>query len=186
MRSTLVLNASYMPLNVVSAKQAMRNVFNGKAVVEDYSPHAFFGADGKEFRIPYVTRMTYEVKQNRNIAPPRFSRRGVLVRDNYTCAYCGNYGDTIDHIVPQSLGGPSSFENCVTACKSCNNKKSNRTLEQLGWKLDRSKAVTPRNSKLAQMLSSARGDEEMFKTWMEYISWYDAGVKAEKLRLYPV
>lgn len=185
MRSTLVLNASYTPLNVVSARQAMRNVFNGKAVVEDYSPHTFIGPGGEEFRIPYVTRMTYEVKQTRKLAPPKYSRRGVLVRDRYTCAYCGNYGDTIDHIWPQSLGGKDSYENCVTACKKCNGKKGNKTLDQLGWTLKRPGGIAPKGiSHYSRMLNAARGDEDMYKTWIEYISWYDADAKEEKLRLF--
>ncbi len=170
-----------MPLSVVSAKSALNKILNGKATVEDESPFFFSGAEEAGFRIPYVIRMTYEVKPNRNTAPPRFSRRGVLVRDNFTCAYCGKYGDTIDHVVPSSKGGASSYENCVTACHSCNNKKGDKTLAQMGWTLE--KRARP-NSKYAKMLSKALHDPEMHRTWIEYFAWYDEGAKAEKQRLY--
>jgi hypothetical protein len=50
-------------------------------------------------------------------------RQMILERDNYTCQYCGEYGDTIDHIIPKSKGGISSFKNCICACERCNTKK---------------------------------------------------------------
>ena len=175
-----------MPLNVASARDAMRLVLKDKAVIEDYSPHTFLTPTGSEFRIPYVVRLTYEIRQNKHLAPVKYSRRGVLIRDNYTCAYCGKYGDTIDHIHPQTLGGKSTFENCVTACTKCNNKKGHKTLDELGWKIKRPENPVPKSdNRLYDMLRSARHDEEMFKTWIEYISWYDANAKAEKLQLFP-
>ena len=57
-----------------------------------------------------------------------FSKRNVMVRDDYKCVYCSSSKElTIDHIIPASKGGKTSFENCTTACKSCNNLKGNRT-----------------------------------------------------------
>lgn len=51
-----------------------------------------------------------------------------MVRDRYLCVYCKSNRDlTIDHVIPASRGGKNSFENCVTACRTCNNKKGNRT-----------------------------------------------------------
>jgi 5-methylcytosine-specific restriction endonuclease McrA len=66
----------------------------------------------------------------------KFSRRAMFKRDNYTCQYCGtkNRDDlTVDHVNPQSRGGEDSWTNCVTACLKCNNKKGNRTPEEMGW-----------------------------------------------------
>jgi 5-methylcytosine-specific restriction endonuclease McrA len=60
-------------------------------------------------------------------------RRYILERDHYTCAYCGGYGNTIDHVIPRSQGGLSTPANCVCACRKCNEEKANRTPEQ--WRM---------------------------------------------------
>lgn len=69
----------------------------------------------------------------------RFSRSLMLQRDKYTCAYCGASGAkvrlTVDHVVPQSKGGLTSFENCVTCCSKCNSIKGSRTLKEAGMTL---------------------------------------------------
>lgn len=62
-------------------------------------------------------------------------KRKILDRDKHTCAYCGNYGDTIDHIVPQSRGGTWAWDNVITACSTCNGLKSDKSLTELGWSL---------------------------------------------------
>jgi 5-methylcytosine-specific restriction endonuclease McrA len=58
-----------------------------------------------------------------------FTKRNVLIRDRFKCAYCGSHGDrlSIDHIIPKSRGGKMTFENCVAACKPCNLRKGGRT-----------------------------------------------------------
>lgn len=69
----------------------------------------------------------------------KFSSRAVYRRDSYTCVYCKKKCKTedltIDHVVPKSKGGKSSFENCVAACFTCNNLKGDSSLEDLGWTL---------------------------------------------------
>lgn len=179
MRSTLILNASYAPLSVVSSKKAVKLILNGKAFVESASPHVVKTSGNVELAIPYVIRLKEEIKQGRKARSPRYSRHGVLVRDNYTCAYCGNYANTIDHIIPQSEGGEGSYENCVAACERCNHKKSNKSLAQMGW-TPNAKRVPP--TIYSNMLNKVRHNEELFNTWIEYISWYDADAKAEKLK----
>lgn len=182
MHSTLLLNASYEPLAVLSMRDALKKVINGKATIEDESPFTFNHQNG-EFKIPYVIRMTYEIKDHRKKrTPPGYSRRGVLIRDGYVCAYCGKYGDTIDHINPRALGGKDTWENCITACKACNNKKGDRTLAQLGWTLRYNPTVVT-SSSYAKMLKHARSDENLLKSWVEYISWYDEGAKQLKEKL---
>ncbi|MFD2922166.1 HNH endonuclease [Halobacillus naozhouensis] len=54
----------------------------------------------------------------------------ILQRDNRKCYLCGKYGDTIDHIIPKSKGGISSFQNCCCACEDCNRSKGNLSLER--------------------------------------------------------
>lgn len=59
-----------------------------------------------------------------------YSKKGVLRRDNYTCAYCGRSANTVDHVLPRKLGGESTWENSVAACFDCNQKKGHKTLKQ--------------------------------------------------------
>jgi hypothetical protein len=65
---------------------------------------------------------------------PMVTRRGVYLRDCGVCAFCGKwlpYAEaTLDHVIPQSLGGPTRWENLVNACRRCNGRKANRTPAQ--------------------------------------------------------
>lgn len=65
-----------------------------------------------------------------------YSRRGIFERDGWRCVYCGaDTDETIDHVVPRALGGATSWGNCVTACRPCNQRKDCKTLADLGWQL---------------------------------------------------
>ncbi len=66
---------------------------------------------------------------------PIATKRAILTRDSFKCAYCGGKGDTVDHIIPQSRKGENTWENLVTACRRCNNRKANRTPEEAGMLL---------------------------------------------------
>lgn len=132
-----LLNASYEVLSAnYSANKAARLLALGKAIVQETVPDRFLG----QWEYPKVLRLTYWVKvaHNKIHGPPRVSRRGVLIRDKFTCAYCGKPGTTIDHVHPRSRGGKNTWQNLVTACGSCNHKKRNRTPEEAGmillWK----------------------------------------------------
>lgn len=70
---------------------------------------------------PYTIRMIYSGKE---------FRKFILARDHHTCHYCGEYGDTIDHLLPRAKGGYTTPVNCVCACLSCNQQKGNLTPEQ--------------------------------------------------------
>ena len=170
MRSTLLLNASYEPLSVVSAKRAVNLILHGKAVPLDASPFDFEHAGGM-LNIPYVALMTFQVRRSNaeKIKGPRYSRRGVLVRDNFICQFCGKYGDTIDHVLPVSKGGKSTYENCVTACKSCNFKKGNILLKDLGWELAR-KPHQP--TVYEHLLQKIHRESDAYPVWSQYIDWW--------------
>ena len=109
MRSALVLNATYEPLSVVSARRAVCLVLADKAeIVED---------DGTQVRSstfaipgPLVIRLRYMVKvpYHRRTA---LSRRAVFARDDHRCQYCGGVADSIDHVMPRSRGGMHVWEN---------------------------------------------------------------------------
>jgi 5-methylcytosine-specific restriction endonuclease McrA len=138
---TLVLNAGYEPLAVVSFRRALLLVLNGKATVlaEDgdpvISPCAVMGR-------PSVIILTRYVKVPYRQAA-HVTRSGVLRRDGHRCGYCGRHASTVDHIEPRSRGGQNTWENLIACCLGCNNAKGNKTLHQLGWKL-RFKPISPR------------------------------------------
>jgi 5-methylcytosine-specific restriction endonuclease McrA len=181
MKSTLILNASYEPLTVVKVTRAITLLYHDKATVEDASPFVMNTSNG-EFVIPYVIRLKYEVKRKMILREPKFSRRGVLFRDSYVCGYCGEHGDTIDHVTPKALGGLSTYENCIAACKKCNHKKSSKTLTQMGWTIKQQKPATA-PTLYRELLSKAQSNREAYTAWIEYVSWYDKTVKEEKEQL---
>lgn len=130
---TLVLNAGYEPLAVVSFRRALVLVLAGKATVilADENP---VHCGERTFPRPTVVILTSYVKvPYQRIAT--VSRRGVLRRDGHRCGYCGRAATTVDHIVPRSRGGADTWENLVACCIRCNNSKGNRSLEQTGWSL---------------------------------------------------
>lgn len=173
MHSTLVLNASFEPLSIVSAQRAVTLVLNGKASAVDESPRTFRSVNG-EINIPYVIQLNEYVKPRDRARPAQFSRRGVLVRDNFKCAYCGGKATTIDHVLPRFLGGKNSYENCVAACTRCNHKKGHKTLESLGWTLP---FIPKTPTRYASMLTRVAGNAEVRDSWAQYIGAWDSTVK---------
>lgn len=94
---------------------------------------------GLSICVPEVIALrTYDGYPVRGVA---FTRRNVYKRDGHTCQYCGKRPGvdelTIDHVIPRSRGGPSSWENCVTACRPCNARKANRLAHELNLTLSR-------------------------------------------------
>jgi 5-methylcytosine-specific restriction endonuclease McrA len=131
---TLVLNAGYEPLGVVSFKRALVLVLNEKArVLASDDDHPVYGTSGAYER-PAVILLTRYVRVPTNRMMP-VSRRGVLRRDNQRCGYCGSSATTIDHVQPRSRGGKDTWENLVACCLRCNNVKGDRTPAEMGWSL---------------------------------------------------
>ena len=133
MRSALVLNATYEPLSVVSARRAVCLVLSSKAeIVEDDGTHIH--AETLSIPSPLVIRLRYVVKvpYHRRTA---LSRRAVFARDDHRCQYCGGVADSIDHVLPRSRGGMNVWENVTAACRPCNLRKRDRTPEEAGMAL---------------------------------------------------
>lgn len=133
----LVLNNTYEPLHFCVARRAIVMVITGRAEQiesDGIMIHSFSG----RFPCPTVIKLKRYIRIPRWIGVS-FSKKNVLRRDNKTCLYCGATGVelTIDHIIPRSLGGGLNWLNVVAACRKCNNKKGNRTLEAAGMKLIR-------------------------------------------------
>jgi 5-methylcytosine-specific restriction endonuclease McrA len=129
---TLVLNAGFEPLAVVSFKRALVLVMSEKAtVVQVDEDHPVWGATTLFDRPSVLTRYVRIPMQR--LVP--LTRRGVLRRDANRCCYCGTHATTIDHITPRSRGGQDTWENLAACCLRCNNAKGNHTPEEMGWKL---------------------------------------------------
>lgn len=125
----LILNQTFEPLQVCSARRAVILLFTGKAErVEDTS--RVIRSPTTAHLLPSVIRLHRFVRRP---AQPSiaFNKKNILKRDAYTCQYCGrNSGEhmTIDHVIPRSLGGRTVWENVVSACRACNLKKGNKSL----------------------------------------------------------
>ena len=134
MQRVLVLNATYEPLSVVSVRRAVVLLLKEKAELIEATDERLHAAY-TSLPVPLVIRLVYYVRIPRRItfAPTRHS---VLLRDNFTCQYCGGTPGranlTLDHVIPRCRGGRTVWENLVTACRSCNTRKGNRTLEEAG------------------------------------------------------
>jgi 5-methylcytosine-specific restriction endonuclease McrA len=134
MAATLVLNATYEPINVVSRNDAIGLVLASKAEVIEVG-HGTIRSKHVEVPVPAVILLTRYVKVPYLYTRMPFSKTAVLERDRYTCAYCGKHATTVDHVHPRALGGKWTFENCVAACAKCNHRKGSRTLTEMGWTL---------------------------------------------------
>jgi 5-methylcytosine-specific restriction endonuclease McrA len=160
---TLVLNAGYEPLSVVSFRRALVLVMNGRAIiVESDQRNPVRSADGSWER-PSVIVLTRYVKMPHNRHVP-VSRRGVLRRDGHRCAYCDSAASTIDHVIPRSRGGKDEWENLVACCLKCNNIKGDRTPQEMGWRL----LQAPKTPYGTAWL--VRGIERPQPHWEEYLA----------------
>ena len=130
----LLLNATFEPLAVVTAKRAVVLMLTGKAECVEATAGSAFHSENLTLPAPSVMRLSRYVRVPYRRAVP-MTRAGILRRDLRHCAYCNKRADTIDHVVPRSRGGPHSWDNCVAACKACNSKKADRLLEEIGWTL---------------------------------------------------
>jgi 5-methylcytosine-specific restriction endonuclease McrA len=136
-QQVLVLNASYEPLNVTSVRRAHVLVFKGKAeVIEELERPLHSATD--TYPWPHVIRLVTYVRVPRAVQR-KISRRALFARDGWRCVYCGTTNGrlTLDHVVPRSRGGESSWENVVTSCAPCNLRKGDRLLEEAGLTLGR-------------------------------------------------
>ena len=132
----LVLNQDFSPMTICSVKKAFLLVYLNKADLVFAPGNKTIRTVDKSFPLPSI------IKINQYISIPFkglvLTRQNVFRRDNYECQYCGSKKDlTLDHLIPRSKGGKSSWKNLVTACKRCNAKKGDFKPEEVGLKLKR-------------------------------------------------
>lgn len=138
-----VLNASYEPLSIVSARRGLNLCLLGRASVLTEHPTLFIQSADSIYPIPIQIRLNKMVNARRTTrATAQLTQRNLFVRDKYTCQYCGRHrselkdGDflTRDHVHPQSKGGKDAWTNVLTACNRCNNKKADYLLSEVNMK----------------------------------------------------
>jgi len=189
--NVLVLNKHYMALRVVSVRRAFSMLFrdlaqvisieDGKYLTYDFESWAEMSQFRREFEpeahewihavrfelvVPRIVRLLFYDKLPRQDV--KFNRRNIFARDNNRCQYCGKRFSTaelsLDHIIPRSHGGKSTWENVVCSCLDCNVRKGGRTPDQAGMKL----LVPPRKPRrsplIAMKLTNAR-----YASWKEFL-----------------
>src|SRR3954471_20622721 len=139
----LVLNRNYQPVHVTNVRRALSLLYQGVAKAIDHQYRLYEFADwaaltsgshdaistiNRQIRVPRVVVLSaYEYLPKGRV---RFSRLNIYARDNDTCQYCGQQLPraqlNLDHVVPRTLGGKTSWENIVCSCIECSLKKGGR------------------------------------------------------------
>ncbi|MEY2987777.1 MAG: hypothetical protein RJB13_1298 [Pseudomonadota bacterium] len=139
-RRVLVLDSRYEPVKIVSIHTGFVLLFTERASSVVESARVIRSVSSSHL-VPWIIRLHNAAPRNRRSGGPRFSRQNIYLRDGYRCQYCNWTGSilnlTMDHLIPLSRGGKTTWENIVTACKHCNLKKGSRTIEELGLRLPR-------------------------------------------------
>jgi 5-methylcytosine-specific restriction endonuclease McrA len=118
----LVLNATFEPINVCTVRRAIGLLLKAKAEVLEEAQWSLH-AERIALARPFVIRLTNYVRLPRDAHRRKITRRAVFARDDWTCQYCGVRANlTVDHVIPRSKGGLSSWENIVASCAPCNRR----------------------------------------------------------------
>lgn len=164
-KPVLVINASYEPLDITSAKKALKKIVKKVAVIE-------IERDGREIYpgipMPSVVRLLEYRRVPDHLT--RRTRKNFYLRDRHRCQYCGEYFAakdlTLDHVIPKSRGGQDSRENLVTCCKPCNRIKGDKSPAEAGMMLlHKPKPLTVHTSKYIMRELGLEEDER----WGKYL-----------------
>ena len=183
----LVLNRSYFPVHVTSVRRAFSLLYQGIAKAVDAQYRTFdyeswsalstsvhnetIGLIGRAIRVPRVILLvSYDRVPRRRV---RFSRFNVFARDKNTCQYCGRRFArnelNLDHVVPRSRNGESTWENIVCSCFVCNRIKGGRRPEEAGMHLIK-KPVQPEWTPFMLETFSLR----RYQDWVPFLNEVDA------------
>jgi len=140
----VVLNATYEPITIVSSKRALILFLEGKAMIVEEHPELVVRSPSQTFPVPTSIVLKHFVKGRMVFRTKALlTQRNLFIRDQYTCQYCGRNKQqlksseflTRDHVMPRHMGGRDIWENVVTCCNSCNNKKAYHLLEDINMPL---------------------------------------------------
>jgi len=167
----LVLNASYEPLHVCAARRALTLIVKDAAHIQEHA--------GREVHAGIMFPTVIRLKAYRKV-PHRvqvLTRRSILVRDGYQCQYCGSTFSamelTVDHVIPRSRGGLSTWENLVACCSADNRRKADRTPEEAGMPLLR----RPRPVTLHTARGILRSHADADRVWQKYLFFDNSGCR---------
>lgn len=165
-RPVLVLNASYEPINICAVKRAVVLLLKGRASMEALSAKTL-ASPQLQLSIPAVIRLNFFVRIPFRVRP--FSKKNLFLRDQYICQYCGETFEvsllTLDHVIPRSRGGESTWENTVTCCKQCNEKKGHH----LPWEINMYPVKKPRAPLFISSFRVARIPSDLRESWSKYL-----------------
>ncbi|MBL7664041.1 MAG: HNH endonuclease [Bacteriovoracaceae bacterium] len=163
---TLLLDNTYLPVKIIAWEKAMILFLTGRAeVIEEYA-NLKIRSPQRSFQLPKILRL---FNRNRTKMEVKFNRNNVFYRDNYTCQYCherfAQKDLTLDHVIPRSKGGASSWENVVTCCSLCNHKKGNKLPEEFAYRLLK-KPTRPRWS-AHLVIKPGEDDPQEWDRWLQ-------------------
>jgi 5-methylcytosine-specific restriction endonuclease McrA len=170
MDMTLLLNATYEPLRVLHWKRAITLLWQGKVEVLEVYDREIRGVS-ITVKLPAVLRLLRVVKVKNWHGAAKFSRANIFMRDRYTCQYCSKRFRTedltFDHVVPIARGGRKTWDNIVTACLPCNNRKSGCTPEEARMKLIK----RPEKPSWQPSITLTIGIKNAPESWRDYLYW---------------
>lgn len=171
----LLLNGhTWEPLSIISIPRAINLLMAGKAIVVEESGR-FLRTISDQFPVPSVVALRTYINVPRRQA--HWSRRAVLVRDNFTCIYCaatpgtvvrgkalGKSDFTVDHIIPKSRSGKDTWTNTACACYHCNHRKGDRLPNEAGMRL----AWEPKTPRTSYLVVAVGSGMDAWKRYIEY------------------
>lgn len=164
-QAVLVINASFEPVAITSLRRALVLVVKDSALILEHT--------GREIHAGIMWPSVIRLKKYRHI-PHRvqvLTRKNILVRDSHQCQYCGETFSamelTLDHVIPRSKGGGSTWHNLVACCGPCNRKKADRNPAEANMPLLRiPNPVTIHTSR--HILRGLGAHDEQWKRYMFY------------------
>ncbi len=188
-KRVLVLNSSWMPINIKTVYKCINDVLNSRALIADhtYTTYDFmewieysneiFEHDNtllhfrlnleNVFIIPEIIKM--ETRFASSYRSPRLTKLNILRRDKFICQYCGKQGTkadmNVDHVVPKAQGGKTTWLNLVASCMICNHRKADRTPTEANLKL----LNEPFKPQWDTVLNKMKNDEKLTDSWKPYI-----------------
>ncbi len=141
-------------------------MLSDRAEAVDYYDGIEIKSTKQSFRLPKVMRLFATYKLQKRVP---LTRHNVFLRDHYVCQYCPSFLNlTLDHIIPRSKGGQTTWENLVTCCKICNHKKGSKNLKDLGWQLKKT-PIEPRWSPKF-IIQMKQGDPSEWSDWFPQLT----------------